>query len=55
MQAVDHHLIHIHGEKDEVFPSKHIKNSIEIKNGTHVMILNKAKTISKILEKECTF
>ena len=48
-------IIHIHGEKDEVFPFKHIKNSIAIKNGTHVMILNKAKTISKILEKECTF
>ena len=46
-------IIHIHGKKDEVFPIKHIKNSIEIENGTHVMILNKAKTISKILEKEC--
>ncbi|WP_299000625.1 alpha/beta hydrolase [uncultured Tenacibaculum sp.] len=46
-------ITHIHGKKDEVFPIKHIKNSIEIENGTHVMILNKAKTISKILEKEC--
>lgn len=46
-------IIHIHGKKDEVFPIKHIKNSIEIENGTHVMILNKAKKISKLLEKEC--
>lgn len=46
-------IIHIHGKKDEVFPIKHIKNSIEIENGTHVMILNKAKTISEILKKEC--
>lgn len=46
-------VVHIHGNKDEVFPVKHIKNHIEIENGTHVMILNKAKTISKILEKEC--
>lgn len=47
------HVIHIHGTKDEIFPIKHIKNTIEIPNGTHIMILNKAKTISKVLEKEC--
>ncbi len=46
-------ILHIHGTKDEIFPFKHIKNSIEIKNGTHIMILNKAKTISKILEQHC--
>ena len=46
-------VIHIHGNKDEVFPVKHIENYIEVENGTHIMILNKAKTISKILEKEC--
>ena len=45
--------IHIHGSDDEVFPAKHIKNYIKIDKGTHIMILNKAKTISKILEKEC--
>jgi len=46
-------IVHIHGNKDEVFPIKHIKNCIEINNGTHIMILNKAKTISKILEEHC--
>ncbi|WGH76593.1 alpha/beta hydrolase [Tenacibaculum tangerinum] len=46
-------IVHIHGKKDEVFPIKHIHNSIEVENGTHVMILNKAKTISEILKKEC--
>ena len=46
-------IIHIHGKKDEVFPIKYIKNAIEVENGTHVMILNKAKTISEILKKEC--
>lgn len=46
-------IVHIHGDKDEVFPSKHIENYIPIENGTHIMILNRAKTISKILEKEC--
>jgi len=46
-------IVHIQGNDDEVFPVKHIKNYIEVKNGTHIMILNKAKTISNILEKEC--
>ncbi len=48
------YVTHIHGNKDEVFPIKHIKNAIEINNGTHVMVLNKAKTISKLLEQHCT-
>ncbi|TYP98268.1 pimeloyl-ACP methyl ester carboxylesterase [Tenacibaculum adriaticum] len=50
--ALDY-VLHIHGNKDEIFPIKHIKNAIEVDKGTHVMILNKAKTISKIIEKEC--
>lgn len=46
-------VCHIHGNKDEIFPIKYIKNSIEVDNGTHIMILDKAKTISEILKKEC--
>ncbi|MGG8495709.1 alpha/beta hydrolase [Tenacibaculum sp. TC6] len=46
-------IVHIHGNKDEIFPVKNINNAIIIENGTHVMIINKAKTISKILEREC--
>ncbi len=42
-------IVHIHGTKDNIFPIKHIKNSIEIEGGTHVMILTKAKEISKII------
>lgn len=42
-------IIHIHGTEDHVFPIKHIKNCITIDKGTHVMILNKANTISKII------
>jgi len=45
-------IIHIHGNKDEIFPIKNIQNSIEINKGTHIMILDKAKTISKILEEK---
>ncbi|MDT0552218.1 alpha/beta hydrolase [Urechidicola vernalis] len=44
-------LYHIHGTNDEIFPSKHISNYIKIKNGTHAMILNKAKKINEILLK----
>lgn len=43
-------IIHIHGNKDIVFPIKKITNCNVIENGTHVMILNKAKQISKVLE-----
>lgn len=41
--------LHIHGIDDAIFPIKHIKNCISIEKGTHVMILNKAKSISKII------
>ena len=43
-------IVHIHGTKDHVFPVKNISDCIEIKNGTHVMILTKAKKISKIID-----
>lgn len=47
-------IVHIHGTKDTVFPIKNIKNAIEIKGGTHVMILTKAKKISKIIDEVLT-
>jgi len=43
-------VIHIHGSKDEIFPIKHIKNCIEIKDGNHAMIITKAKKINRILQ-----
>lgn len=48
-------ITHIHGKQDEVFPIKHIQNAIEVEQGTHIMILNKAKTISNYIEKECAY
>lgn len=44
-------VIHIHGDRDEIFPIKHIKDCIIVPNGTHAMIVVKARRISKILEK----
>lgn len=45
----DETVIHIHGEKDEVFPSKYLKNFIQVKGGTHIMIINKAKWLNENL------
>jgi esterase/lipase len=43
-------IIHIHGTADKVFPIKNIKNPIKIEDGTHIMILTKAKKISEIID-----
>lgn len=42
-------LIHIHGDKDIVFPIVNIKNCITVDGGTHVMIVNRAKWFNKHL------
>jgi pimeloyl-ACP methyl ester carboxylesterase len=41
--VIDQNVIHIHGDLDDVFPIKYIKNSIVVTGGTHIMILNKYK------------
>ena len=41
--------IHIHGEKDGVFPKEYLSNYIEIKGGTHIMIINKYKWFNENL------
>ncbi len=42
-------LIHIHGEKDPVFPIQNIKDCIQVKNGTHTMIIHRAKWFNEHL------
>ncbi|HEY5746117.1 MAG TPA: alpha/beta hydrolase [Chryseolinea sp.] len=49
---VTDNLIHIHGDKDRIFPIKRIKNTTRVDNGGHFMIVNKAKEISALIEKE---
>lgn len=44
-------VIHIHGDKDEVFPPQYIKEFIPVKGGTHVMIINKYKWLNENLPK----
>lgn len=46
---IDEEIIHIHGEDDEVFPIKNIKNCIKVKGGTHIMILSKYKWLNENL------
>ncbi len=48
---VDQNVIHIHGDADDVFPIKYIKDSIVLKGGTHIMIINKYKWLNENLPK----
>jgi esterase/lipase len=49
--TIDPSVIHIHGDKDEVFPSKNIKSFINVKGGTHLMILNRFRWFNQNLPK----
>lgn len=42
-------LVHIHGEKDAVFPIAHINDCIHVKNGTHTMIIHRARWFNEHL------
>ena len=44
-------LVHIHGDKDNIFPVKNIAANHVIKGGTHMMIYNRAKEIADYIEK----
>lgn len=48
---IDPEIIHIHGDADEVFPPKYIKEFIPVKGGTHIMILTKYKWLNENLPK----
>ena len=45
-------LVHIHGTADRLLPIKYVKPDFIIKGGGHFMIMNRAKEINAILEKE---
>ncbi|MBO9593039.1 MAG: alpha/beta hydrolase [Niabella sp.] len=48
-------VIHIHGDRDRIFPIKHIKPDYIIKEGTHMMVWNRAAEISAIINKVLQF
>ena len=47
--VADENVVHIHGDEDDVFPIKNIKNCIVVKGGTHIMILAKYKWLNENL------
>lgn len=51
-EEVPDNVVHIHGNSDRIFPSYYIKDVIWIKGGTHFMVVNRAKEISKIILRE---
>jgi pimeloyl-ACP methyl ester carboxylesterase len=53
-KEIDDKVIHIHGDADNVFPIKYIKNCIVVKGGTHAMILFKYKWMNENLPKIIT-
>ena len=44
-------LIHIHGSNDHLLPCKYVRADYTIKNGGHLMVMNKAEEVNSILEK----
>ena len=45
----DPNLVHIHGDRDIIFPIENIKTCVMVKGGTHIMILNKYRWLNKNL------
>ena len=44
-------VIHIHGDRDIIFPIKNINDCVTLEGGTHVMLLDKGKQVSEKLLK----
>lgn len=43
-------VVHIHGNKDEIFPIKYIRGCIVVPGGTHIMIINRFRWFNENLE-----
>ena len=42
-------LVHIHGSNDHLLPCKYVKANYVVKDGGHLMVMNKADEVNKIL------
>jgi hypothetical protein len=42
-------IFHIHGDEDKIFPVKKAKPTHIVKGGTHMMVINRAREISKLI------
>lgn len=49
-RVIPGNVYHITGDRDLVFPHERIKGATILKNGTHIMILNRAKEINQWLK-----
>ena len=45
-KSIAKNIIHIHGDKDRLFPIRYIENAEAIKGGSHVMVLYRSKEIA---------
>ncbi|MBS1526409.1 MAG: alpha/beta hydrolase [Bacteroidetes bacterium] len=50
-EIIPDHVYHIHGDDDQIFPHKYIRNATIVEGGTHLMIMNKPKEINNWLKK----
>lgn len=44
-----HGVVHIHGDKDVIFPYRYIKGCITVPGGTHIMIINRFRWFNEHL------
>lgn len=44
--------VHFHGNKDIVFPSSKIQNAIKVEGGTHIMVMQKARKLSELINEK---
>ena len=42
-------VIHIHGTADRIIPAKNVKPDHWVKGGSHIMIVNRADEVSRII------
>ena len=45
-------FIHIHGDKDIVFPVSKIRNAEIVNGGTHIMVMQKGRKVSELINKK---
>jgi pimeloyl-ACP methyl ester carboxylesterase len=50
--SIDSEIVHIHGDRDLIFPIKKIRAAKIIKGGNHYMVVQRAEEISKIVNQE---
>lgn len=43
-------LVHIHGSNDHLLPCKYVKANYVVENGGHLMVMNKADDVNRILK-----